>query len=98
VAALTCGLMFAAMLGAISAMDSPMACQTDSDRRRPPPVPAPAMAPPRSNNYPAKLSRSKSLSPQLSGLGIGFVRPAKAPGKGLPRIGTEVQRVASQVF
>jgi hypothetical protein len=27
--------MFAAMLGAISAMDKPMACQTDSDRRNP---------------------------------------------------------------
>jgi hypothetical protein len=27
--------MFAAMLGAISAMDKPMACQTESDRRNP---------------------------------------------------------------
>jgi hypothetical protein len=35
VAALAWGLMFAAMLGAISAMDKPMACQTDSDRRSP---------------------------------------------------------------
>ncbi len=32
-----CGLMFAAMLGAISATDRPTACQTDSERFSPGP-------------------------------------------------------------
>ena len=48
VAALACGLMFAAMLGAISAIDKPMACQTDSDRLSPLPCgDVPGMGPPR---------------------------------------------------
>src|SRR5580692_4891456 len=37
VLALACGLMFAAMLGAISATDSPTADQTDSERLSPGP-------------------------------------------------------------
>jgi hypothetical protein len=40
--------MLAAMLGAISAIDSPMACQTDSDRLSPPVCgDVPATGPPR---------------------------------------------------
>ena len=70
VAALACGLMFAAMLGAISAMDSPMACHTDSDRRRPPRGDAPAMAPPGTKDclpryYIAELIRFRMLFPPL---------------------------------
>src|SRR3954468_18311234 len=45
VPAVPCGLMLAAIDGAISATDRPTACHTDSDRRSPPAAGSPAVVP-----------------------------------------------------